>query len=206
MLPGWRVDREAVTGRSRDDVEVGVGHLLEGDFAVRQEEVDPVARQTRRAQSRGEPLTHDEQVRPEILGDVCERRKVVVRDDEQVARCDRVVIEERRHALIAIHQRGIGPADRDAAEDAISGRIGCRRHTTSIGAIGMLCKRTRHSPNFIHRLLEALPVRPSRRTFEAAEAAILLVELFGIGITPFASCEINLAQLQPLVLPQFRHL
>ena len=51
-----------------------------------------------------------------------------------------------------------------------------------------------------------MPVRPSRRTFEAAEAAILLVELFGIGITPFASCEINLAQLHPLVEPQFRHL
>jgi hypothetical protein len=45
-----------------------------------------------------------------------------------------------------------------------------------------------------------LPVRPSRRTFEAFFATLALVTLlFAIHLTPFR-------QLQPLVAPQLMHL
>lgn len=117
--PGSCADREAVASDPREDVQVRVEDLLEGGLAIGQEQVYAVAWHPGRAESRAEPGGHREDVGGEIFGDLVQKCEVRVGDDHEVPGRDGIVVEEARHAVVAIDDAGRRPSACDVTEDAV---------------------------------------------------------------------------------------
>ena len=100
-------------------MQVGVEHLLERGLAVGQKQVDPIAWQPGCSKRRGQPCRNRIHTQIEVFGDLSEQSVVLVRDDDQVARRDRGVVEEGRHAIIAIDHAGLCSTRCDVTEDAV---------------------------------------------------------------------------------------
>ena len=100
-------------------VQVGVEHLLERRLAVGQEQVHALAREARSPEGCGQPGRDEEQVRTEVVGDVRERRRGAA--SGMTSRWPAVtgpMVEERRHAIVAVDERRLFPPLDDRAEHA----------------------------------------------------------------------------------------
>src|SRR2546425_6462648 len=108
----------AVPAPTRDEVEVEVGHRLEGRLAVGLEQVEPV-RGERPPERLGDPLGGGDGGREVSEVDVEEGRRVGAGDDEAVPVVERVDVHEGERPLVLVEPGGRDLPVADPAEDAV---------------------------------------------------------------------------------------
>ncbi len=75
------LEAETIPLESRKNVEMHVEDLLHGGLAVREEEVDPFARQTGRADASGQSLGNPKEMSAGFFRKICKVRRMGIRDD-----------------------------------------------------------------------------------------------------------------------------
>jgi hypothetical protein len=103
-------------------VKVEVEDRLEGDFAVTEEDVDPVAAHVGVPQGSRHVVTDRPNVRARGSIEVCEAHRVLAWHDEKMAGCDGVQGHEGHNGLVLVHHAGLGLSGHNGAEDALPRR------------------------------------------------------------------------------------
>src|SRR5215210_339797 len=106
-------------------MQMGVKDLLERGFPVSQEQVDPLAAESRGAERLDESHGDYEHPRPGCLIQIGQVRSVSLRDDQEVARRNRPDIHEGKQIRVVIDDARRGTTSDDRAEDAIGSAVSC---------------------------------------------------------------------------------
>lgn len=113
------VQTEAVSGVTRDHVQVDVENFLARDLAVGKEQVHAVAWNHSAAKGLSEALRHAKHLRAGIGIESGKKTGVLVWNHEQMARIDGLDVENRRTQLVLVHETRRNLIRKNLTEDAV---------------------------------------------------------------------------------------